>query len=1238
MIKSLQIDVVDVIKELTVVNLTSTSSMSVPAFQLTTGAGVGRLLQSDTNGNASWQTIPADVQGPQTSTDRAVARFDGESGNVLKNSATIVDDTGTLSTQAVSVSAFKLATGAAADRFLRSDATGNASWTEINPGSGDVIGPGSSTANALAVFSGTSGKVLKDSNAILDDGGLMTVASLSVSGFQLTTGAGVGRVLQSDSTGNSSWATLSADVAGPASSTDDAIARFNGTTGKLVQNSLATLSDVGTLSAPFVSTGGFQITTDAGVGRVLQSDASGNGSWVALSADVAGPANSTADAVAVFNGTTGKVLKNSVTTLSGAGLLTTGAVSVDALTLTTGAGAGRLLQSDGDGNSSWVVISADVAGPGSATDDAIARFNGITGKLVQNSLATVNDVGLMTTPSLSVGALQLTTGASAGRFLQSEGSGNSSWVELNAGTGDVVGPGLATDTAIAVYNGTSGKVIKNSGATIDGAGTFTTALVAVPAFRLTTGASAGRFLQSDGSGNSSWVELNAGTGDVVGPGLATDTAVAVYNGTSGKVIKNSGATIDASGTFTTALVAVPAFRLTTTPGAGRVLQSDGSGNGSWVATGSASGVGNVSNDGSSTDNAVVRWDGTTGRIVQNSTTTLSDAGLLTVSAFQLTASPTSNYVLTSDGSGNASWSAPSVRNFSTRANFVTNVATLTGLSDGSVVSAAGLLYYKSTGATAISDLPGWLPFRDVWVEHFGATTVASRSQANASSANNAPNIQAAIDYIATTFNGGIIRFSQKYYRITTSIVVATDHIHLKGVGASQTVLFATNFEGPVVYIQDEYSVIEEIQLDANDARRDSVTPTKMYGLLYRTLDPDDTSLRMRTSIAKHLKITNQPNAALYISTTAYTGLVTNCWFISNKSHAVLIDKDYEFSGVPKTDVSGLCTFEECQVTDNGGNGFAFGNKNDTASTTQATRIVVRNCEISNNSTDATKRFDPAQIFCWGCADAVFFANVLKDGNSTNSLSGFYLTGRNLHCLANRYIGLTVLVVIDSRTALPTNGIYIEGINNLSGGASLAEAIRVQNTSGSSTAEPEAIFVTLFKLQGGLTTTIKTGANMDSGGGAWRVPGLGILGQHLVLVKTTSQTSTDTNFVEDDAIKFWLVPNELVNFTLTMQYSCADNAADIKIRWALPSGATTVFGPPSCVGIGTSDNIVIMNASSGTFTFGTSSTARLITLVGHILNGSTAGKAAIEWARNTGSGSALTVSQKTTFIRIERQVV
>ena len=39
-------------------------------------------------------------------------------------------------------------------------------------------------------------------------------------------------------------------VAGPASAADEAVARFDGTTGKLVQSSLVTISDVGSISLP----------------------------------------------------------------------------------------------------------------------------------------------------------------------------------------------------------------------------------------------------------------------------------------------------------------------------------------------------------------------------------------------------------------------------------------------------------------------------------------------------------------------------------------------------------------------------------------------------------------------------------------------------------------------------------------------------------------------------------------------------------------------------------------------------------------------------------------------------------------------------------------------------------------------------------------------------------------------------------------------------------------------------
>ena len=50
--------------------------------------------------------------------------------------------------------------------------------------------------------------------------------------------------------GDMSWqANAGGDVVGPGSSTDDALAKFDSTTGKIIQNSTATLSDAGTLTA-----------------------------------------------------------------------------------------------------------------------------------------------------------------------------------------------------------------------------------------------------------------------------------------------------------------------------------------------------------------------------------------------------------------------------------------------------------------------------------------------------------------------------------------------------------------------------------------------------------------------------------------------------------------------------------------------------------------------------------------------------------------------------------------------------------------------------------------------------------------------------------------------------------------------------------------------------------------------------------------------------------------------------
>ena len=143
-----------------------------------------------------------------------------------------------------------------------------------------------------------------------------------------------------------------------------------------------------------------------------------------------------------------------------------------------------------------------------------------------------------------------------------------------AGSGDVTGPAGATDTAIAVYNGGTGKVIKNSGVIIDGsdniiiptelrllesaAGLDNYTGFKAPADLSTTnimytlpsaGGADGQFLQTNASDVLTWATI-VGGGDVTGPAGATDTAIPRYSGGTGKIIQDSSVLIDGSDNVT----------------------------------------------------------------------------------------------------------------------------------------------------------------------------------------------------------------------------------------------------------------------------------------------------------------------------------------------------------------------------------------------------------------------------------------------------------------------------------------------------------------------------------------------------------------------------------------------------------------------------------------------------------------------------------------------------------------
>ena len=86
--------------------------------------------------------------------------------------------------------------------------------------------------------------------------------------------------------------------------------------------------------------------------------------------------------------------------------------------------AGQALITDGSGVLSWsTAASGDVYGPASATDNAIVRFDGTTGKIVQNSVVTIADDGATVIAANS---------ASAGLQITQTGAGNAILVEDSA--------------------------------------------------------------------------------------------------------------------------------------------------------------------------------------------------------------------------------------------------------------------------------------------------------------------------------------------------------------------------------------------------------------------------------------------------------------------------------------------------------------------------------------------------------------------------------------------------------------------------------------------------------------------------------------------------------------------------------------------------------------------------------------------------------------------------------------
>lgn len=156
--------------------------------------------------------------------------------------------------------------------------------------------------------------------------------------------------------------------------------------------------------------------------------------------------------------------------------------------------------------------SGDVIGPGSSTDNALVRFDGTSGTVIQNSVATLTDTGTLDTANAILDYLQIDTAATPPTVVEGTlawDSGNGT-VELGLKGGNVT---LLTGEQqyTRVYNDTASTMTKGQVVYINGAqGNRVSVRLARADTDATSKDTIGLVAESIAAGAEGWV-INAGS-------------------------------------------------------------------------------------------------------------------------------------------------------------------------------------------------------------------------------------------------------------------------------------------------------------------------------------------------------------------------------------------------------------------------------------------------------------------------------------------------------------------------------------------------------------------------------------------------------------------------------------------------------------------------------------------------------------------------------------------------------
>jgi hypothetical protein len=176
------------------------------------------------------------------------------------------------------------------------------------------------------------------------------------------------------------------------------------------------------------------------------------GDWAIFNGTVWQKVDNT-DAVTSVNGQVGTVVLTTTNIAEGTNLYYTDARSRASVSAGTGISYNS---TTGVITNSSPSLGGDVVGPASSTDNAVARFDTTTGKLLQNSVVTVGDTGAVAGVTTLAASTSVTTPivqATSSAGLALKNSAGTTQISMGAGAGDNVTVAVSTN-----LNGTNAQI------------------------------------------------------------------------------------------------------------------------------------------------------------------------------------------------------------------------------------------------------------------------------------------------------------------------------------------------------------------------------------------------------------------------------------------------------------------------------------------------------------------------------------------------------------------------------------------------------------------------------------------------------------------------------------------------------------------------------------------------------------------------------------------------------------